>query len=422
MVSVRKAFRPVAHAFRSVLGLNGVAVGVREAKSGIEEATSVLYAISPQLTALNLRVSQLAATTDRLEALLRPPVVPDPVSSSPPRFPVPNHPLAKHSGAYSEQDVSYFMHRGRFRPLMISIETINICNNDCVICPYSAQTRKRRTMTRDLFEKAIRDYGGIGGGPVSLTPLVGEAFLDKHLLGRLAFMRKTPSITKVSVTTNAVMVSRYDDDELKTLLQHIDRVKVSVYGLDREEYAIMTKKDEYDVFRHSLIRILSLANPESVVIGIRQLRQRSQEAIDLWKAEIERDAGVAVEIASYANEYANWSHFDTLKPLPLGATWRPVSQNTKQCGIPLLGVQIMSDGRVSFCACANFDGTPDLVIGDLNENSLAEILDSSLVADLWDWPRCGVPEFCKSCSFHLPLEQIASVGWAYRDPTRFIGG
>jgi MoaA/NifB/PqqE/SkfB family radical SAM enzyme len=422
MVSVRNAVRPIAHALRSVLGLNGVGAGIRDVKSSIEEATSILDGISPQLVALNFRVAQLAAITDRVEASLRLPIVPDLTSSSPPQSPRPNHPLAKHSVGYSEQDVSYFMHRGRFRPLMISIETINICNNDCVICPYSAQTRKRRTMPRDLFEKAIGDYGEIGGGPVSLTPLVGEAFLDKHLLERLAFMRKTSSISKVSVTTNAVMVGRYDDDKLKTLLQHIDRVKVSVYGLDREEYAIMTKKDEYDVFRRSLIRILSLANPESVVIGIRQLRQRSQEAIDLWKAEIERDAGVAVEIASYANEYANWSHFDTSEPLPLGATWRPVFQNTEQCGIPLLGVQIMSDGRVSFCACANFDGTTDLVIGDLNQNSLAEMLDSSLVADLWDWPRCGVPEFCKSCSFHLPLEQIASVGWAYRDPTRFIGG
>ena len=333
------------------------------------------------------------------------------------------HPLAGLAGSYAEEDISYFMHRGRFRPLTISVETINICNNDCVICPYSAQTRKRRTMAQSLFKKVIRDYSEIGGGPISLTPLVGEALLDKHLLERLALLEEAPSVTSVSVTTNAVMVHRFDDNHLRSLLDRIDRVKISVYGLDREEYAIMTKRDQYDLFRQGAVRILSLAKAGSVVLGMRLLKRRGEAEITDWYTSLGRDAGVSeVEIASVAHEFANWSHFDTEKPLPLGGTWRPVSQNTKQCGIPLLGFQIMSDGRVSFCACANFDGTPDLVVGDLNEQSLAEILETPAVAHLWDWKSWGVPEFCKTCSFHIPLDQLGRVNWVYRDPIRFIGG
>jgi MoaA/NifB/PqqE/SkfB family radical SAM enzyme len=333
------------------------------------------------------------------------------------------HPLADLADFYTEEDVSYFMHRGRFRPLMISIETINICNNDCVICPYSAQTRKRRTMAAPLFEKIICDYGEIGGGPVSLTPLVGEALLDKHLPARLALLQDSPFISSVSVTTNAVMVYRFGDDHVRSLLDRIDRLKISVYGLDREEYMAMTRKDEYDLFRQGLIRILSLARPGSVVLGIRHLREYRDDEIAAWRTALERDSGIpSVEIASAAHDYANWSHFDVTKPLPLDGRWRPVTRKAKQCGIPLLSLQIMSDGRVSFCACANFDGTPDLVIGDLNDRSLAEILDAPAVASLWDWSSCGVPEFCKTCSFHLPLDQVGRVEWVYRDPVRFIGG
>jgi len=339
------------------------------------------------------------------------------------RHPKPAHPLAQLAGFYTESDVSYFMHRGRFRPLAVSIETINICNNDCVICPYSAQTRKRGTMSLALFSKTIRDYTEIGGGHISLTPLVGEAFLDKHLVERLQVMMEAPSVTSVSVTTNAVMVHRFDDDHLSYILNYLDRIHVSVYGLDQEEYFLMTKKDEYELFRRGLIRILHLAKPGSVTLGARTLKRRSSEALDAWRTAAAKDAGIeSVEISTVAHDFANWSFFDTTKALPLDGQWRPVTQITQQCGIPLLGMQVMSDGRVSFCACANFDGASELLVGDLNNQSLAEILDLPQVARLWDWSGCGVPEFCKTCSFHMSLDRLGKVDWVYRDPGRFMGG
>jgi hypothetical protein len=218
------------------------------------------------------------------------------------------------------------------------------------------------------------------------------------------------------------MAYRFDDNHLRSLLSQIDRLKISVYGLDREEYAIMTKKDEYDLFRSQVIRIASLARVGSVVLGIRHLKPHTEDALIQWRTAIEQASGATVQIASTSNEFANWSHFDTSKPLPLNGKWRPVVQNATQCGVPLLGMQIMNDGRVSFCACANFDGAPELVIGDLNNQSLSDILDLPEVVALWDWRGRGVPEFCKSCSFHIPLETLAKVDWLYRDPVRFIGG
>lgn len=155
------------------------------------------------------------------------------------------HPLSRFRDKYTDSDISYFMHRGQFRPLTISIETVNICNNNCVICPYSSQTRVRRIMPDDLFSKVVRDYIEIGGGPISLTPLVGEVFLDKRLPARLALLKSSPSIATISTTTNAVMVHRFSDAHLRSVLAGFDRIKISVYGLDPEEYRLMTRKDEY---------------------------------------------------------------------------------------------------------------------------------------------------------------------------------
>jgi hypothetical protein len=324
---------------------------------------------------------------------------------------------------YQERDLSYFMHRGRFRPLTISIETVNLCNNDCVICPYSAQTRPRRTMALPLFQKVLEDYAEIGGGAISLTPLVGEVFLDQLLGERLELAKQNRSVSSVSATTNAVPASRISDADLQPMIEGFTNLNVSVYGLDAEEYRLMTRRNQYDVFRDSLVRLLGFARPRQITLGVRSLRLRALEQVEHWVAEVAAEAGVTPpDVVSSTGTFANWSFFDTSQGLPLQGQWEPPRQNSKQCGIPLLGVQVLVDGRVSFCACANFDGTPDLMVGDLHGMTLAQILDSEEVERLWDWARHGVPDFCKTCTFHTPLEQVAGEEWVYRDPVRYIGG
>jgi Domain of unknown function (DUF4214)/Radical SAM superfamily/Iron-sulfur cluster-binding domain len=333
------------------------------------------------------------------------------------------HPLAPWPFLYTPENAPFFSHRGLFRPAMLMVETVNICNHDCVICPYSAQTRPRRAMPQPLFEKLIADYAAIGGGPVSLTPLVGEVFLDKLLPERLATLRGTAAVTKLSATTNATMARRYKDERLTEILSAFERVKVSVYGLDAEEFRLMTRRDEYAHMVEQLVRMLALARPGTVVVGLRHLRNRPPEEVQIWLDGIAKRAGVdEVEVASKATEYANWSHFDTSKPLPLDATWRPTRENQGQCLIPLVAMQAMSDGTISFCACANFDGNDDLTLGHVGERTLAELFDSEKARRLWRWERCGVPDFCRTCSFHMPMDAAKGLPWLMKDPTRFVGG
>ncbi len=70
---------------------------------------------------------------------------------------------------------------GRPRTLYLRLETVNLCNNDCLICAYRNQERAKTHMSMEVFEKTIGDYADMGGGYVSLTPLVGDVLL----VGRL---------------------------------------------------------------------------------------------------------------------------------------------------------------------------------------------------------------------------------------------
>jgi sulfatase maturation enzyme AslB (radical SAM superfamily) len=334
------------------------------------------------------------------------------------------HPLAHIKEVYNTEYLSFFTHRGEYRPLTLTVETVNICNNDCIICPYSAQTRRKQTMTMPLFEKVVQDYAEIGGGQIGLTPMVGEIFLDKLLLKRLQMLTEHPSITEISAITNASMVNLYSDNELAAILTKFARLNVSIYGLDAEEFTLMTRKASYEQFYEGLRRILAILGPEKVLLCGRQLKARSESEVEIWLQRLAQGLGVDASRLKFSGTqtFANWGHFDTNIPLPLNAKWSPARVNHEQCALPLISAQVLSDGTTSFCGCANFDGKSELNVGNIAETSLREMMRSDRVTNLWNWPQCGVPEFCKTCTFHMPIEKLAGCFKAFSDPLGTFGG
>lgn len=335
-----------------------------------------------------------------------------------------SHPLAHLAEIYQPRYVSYFTHRGQYRPLALMIETVNICNNDCIICPYSAQTRRKQTMPLWIFDKIVQEYSAMGGGPVGLTPMVGEVFLDKQLQRRLELLKASPAITRVSAITNASMLYRFSDEALARIVPLFDRLTVSVYGLDADEYKLLTQKDQYEKMIEGIVRLLALTGPENLLLSGRHLKARSPEEINAWVNDVALRAGVNPSSVRFAGtlNYANWSFFDVSKSLPHDAKWLPIPTNRRQCALPLVSAQVLSDGTVSFCACADFNANSALVIGNVTSQSLCDILTSEKVRQLWNWDKHGVPEFCRKCSFHMPVEQVVEIPSAMSEPLATFGG
>src|SRR5262249_43958078 len=153
-----------------------------------------------------------------------------------------------------------------------------------------------------------------------------------------------------------------------------------------------------------IVRLLALGGTKKVLLAIRQLKARTPEEIESWLAQIAVQAGVERIQHSRTRYYANWSIFDTSKELPFGGQWMPVRENHRQCAMPLVSAQVLSDGTVSFCACMDFDANTELVLGNIRESSLAALLDNQKVWKLWNWAANGVPDFCKTCTAHRPIE------------------
>jgi radical SAM protein with 4Fe4S-binding SPASM domain len=311
---------------------------------------------------------------------------------------------------------------GEFRPVGLICETVNICNSDCIFCPYSLQTRKFGTMTPELFEEVCRQYASMGGGPMSLTPVVGDVLLDKQLPNRIITLQKFWPTIQPSVTTNLYALDRFSDEVVSELLETLVRVHVSVYGLNEEENSAITQRSNFKKFAPNAQRLAELwergSRRCSVWVSFRNLHEHPTELLRQYVVDsFGRDW-----FSGATTRYSNWGGRMT-RPLPGDAQWVAYRENQKTCLLLAVDLQVYWDGRVSACACCDYDAGKDLALGNVQEQSLAEIYNSAANRQIWADQESGkMQSICKHCTFHQPLVQLTErvpVGQGWFD---FNGG
>src|SRR5690606_6797322 len=233
-------------------------------------------------------------------------------------------------------------------------------------------------------------------------------------------MERFPAIRRTSVTTHATVADRYRPAELEYIVGRFDRLHVSIYGLDPEEHHAITRKDDYARTVRSIRLLLAASEtPGKFTLGFRTLRTHPPESFVAWmKQELGRELPY-----SEIHSYANWGGaLDTGQPLPMGAKWMQVVRNEEQCLVPLLALQVLVNGDVSFCPCCDYNGNPDLALGSILANDLSSLYNSERCRDLWSFEQGHMPAFCRTCSFHGPLRDIAQHAYVFDDPLPFFGG
>lgn len=314
---------------------------------------------------------------------------------------------------------------GRIRPLYLRLETVNLCNNDCIICAYGDQTRVKKHMTAEMFVKTLDDYRQMGGGYVSLTPLVGDVLIDRHLPDRIAYLRTCDFVSGIGFTTNAAMAHRFDDAQLASVIAPLQRLSISIYGLDESEYEAMARRKTYPKMVEGVRRIVAAATVP-VSLEFRLLEGRPEGFVETWVQEVlglSLDSGDAF-INSVITDFANWSLYDEAsRPLPGKARWfalQPQAQRP-QCLIPMFAFIVFSNGNVSFCPCDNYDDVDEFRLGNVMEDSLPSLYNSDKAKALWDWSGSGTPRFCQNCSFHIPLSVLDDRPDILENPYQIVG-
>jgi len=290
------------------------------------------------------------------------------------------------------------------RPFELHLELTNLCNANCVFCPYQFQTRKIEFMSDEVFQKAVADYVSLGGGSVGLTPIVGDALIDPKFLERVRYLRAHPAIDRIWLTTNCILLDRFGIEAI--LKSGVNAINVSTAGFDADMYERVYRNGSYNRMRRNVQELVerntALGSPVAVAIALRPDRPLEEvmahpdfQPILAHKPELD-----------FTWSFTSANGRITREILPASMKLRVVTQRREACVNTYNGPIVLPNGTVMGCSCvAAMDAVQDLSIGDIRHSSLDEIWAGSRVRDLRS--SFGTPQLnstCAGCDMYRDLE------------------
>ena len=290
------------------------------------------------------------------------------------------------------------------RPFELHLELTNLCNADCVFCPYQFQTREVQFMSDDVFRKAVRDFIALGGGSVGLTPIVGDALIDPKFLERVHYLRSLPQIDRIWLTTNCILLDKFGVDEV--LQSGVNALNVSTAGFDAEMYRRVYRNASYQRMRRNVVELVqrnaALGSPVAITIALRPDRPLD---------EVMADPDFQPILAHKPRLDFTWSFTSangriTRNILPPSMKLRVVTSRPEPCVNTYNGPMVLPDGTVMGCSCvAAMDAVRDLGIGNITNSSLGEIWSGAAVRNLRSSFTMGaLNSTCSGCDMYRDLE------------------
>lgn len=240
--------------------------------------------------------------------------------------------------------------------MQIQLETTNVCNADCVFCPYGKMKRSKGTMGWDLFKRIVDDAVEI---PVidhyTITGL-GEPLLDRFLARRVAYIRSRLPHVMIDLYTNGTFLRKPIVDQLYEA--GLTVLYVSLNATNSRKRIQVMKLDDFDVVVNNIEYALTKPNWKVIVKGVMSkdlMEQGDNEAFaSRWNGPFQAGGNAFLHLEG------NWA----------GAMWPVRLQATDPCQRAFGQIMVLWDGRVSLCC---FDSEGDCILGDLNQQSIKEV-------------------------------------------------
>jgi len=242
------------------------------------------------------------------------------------------------------------------RNKQLVIETTNICDAHCVICPREKFKQKLGTMDMGLFKQIIDDAAQYDLESVDVCGF-GECFLDKRIFERFAYIREKLPKAEIFISTTAFHM---DSDTWENVKQYVDILKLSIYGVTKETYeAFHRGKVTYEQSMENIHGFLNYSNGDGpYTIGLfvetdLNKHERNQW-IETWEPKLD--------------EVFVWKPHNWVE----NREYREVD-NLRQatCGRPDNGpMYVHIDGTVSPCC---WDIHKQIPLGNLNTQTIEEI-------------------------------------------------
>lgn len=290
------------------------------------------------------------------------------------------------------------------RPYELHLELTNICNANCVFCPYKYQERAHTIMPDDIFEKAVADFVACGGGGVALTPIVGDALIDPKFLERVRYLRSFPQIDRIWLTTNAILLDKFGIDQV--LASGLTSMTISTAGFQESMYRRVYRNAAYQRMRRNVLALLEanskLAKPLVITIGLRPDRPLEEVMRDPdFQPILKFDP-----ILDFTWAYTPANGRIKREDLPSIMRLRKVTTKPEACLQTYNGPIVLADGTVLACSCvASMDAVDDLKIGNIKRETLLNVWQGAQLKKLREsFKAKPLNATCSGCDMYRNLD------------------
>lgn len=272
-------------------------------------------------------------------------------------------------------------------PKYIQIELNNICNAKCEMCNIPEMTREKGLMTDNLFVDIIKQANDLG--VEYITPFLhGEPFIRKDFVDKLKLINTYAPKAKITIFTNASLLSRDLLKELSTI-NNIEQIVFSFPGGNKLVYEKVTGlKFEQTMNNIKMaFEVLKGLNMRISLPKFEENEESEKDFYELWKG---------YPCSSY-NTY-NY----------LGDKNNTLSEVCyEQCDRAFRTMTILWNGKVCLC-CMDSDGK--YIMGDVSRNTLDEVWNNREYQELrlLHGISRNLYEPCRICTLDLKTEEYTN--------------
>ncbi|MCP4895819.1 MAG: radical SAM protein [bacterium] len=293
------------------------------------------------------------------------------------------------------------IHR-RYHIKFVSIEAFSVCNHGCYYCPVSIAPREVSRMPTELFERVIAEVAALGH-PVEGVVMnhYNEPTADSRYLDQVRCI-KNAGLPPATLSNGSGLTPQRVDALLD--MGGLQYLSVNISSLDRQTYKEQRGKDHLPLVLTNLDYMATRPVAETMELVV--LGTGDQSHRDEHERIAERFADTRFEVKYFeVNDRAG--HLD------LGI-------NADENGSCLAGcenmgsrvinhIHISARGRCILC-CQDYSERWE--VGDLNTQSLTEILEGDESAKIRRWVY-GLEEaprdfLCRTCNFALRRQAARS--------------
>jgi hypothetical protein len=286
------------------------------------------------------------------------------------------------------------------------------CNARCLFCNTYTPETKLRTLSVDEVVERTRQCYDISpfSRYVTWCPMHGDPLLHEGLPDVLdAVAERVSPHLWAQLFTNGIGIDRYTDQQISTILKHIDTFNISM-PMRQESFEKLFQVRGFDKLKRSIERLLDihqrdLRSTQIVFAGREQSygKYAGYQDVDpdirrLWKrAASQTGSPVFAPETTYSGSFgvernpAQVFH----QPMDLRRPLLPCMNSA------LLNCTILLDGTVTFCSCMYLAGK-GAELGNIHDQPLPEILcGAKRLEYLRGFLKGEPPSFCETCWQYL---------------------